>query len=190
MSSLRLKADKTVLKELLVEADGMDLTKYTEESVQIFHAALAKAQIVMADVSLSVNEQTAVNEAAEALRTARDGLVKKTESDADDSAGEEIPGGSETPDDSETPGSSGGSDGNGTSGGSGTIDDGTAGQGENAGNNTAINTTAAGQSGTNARKAAKTGDDSTVLPVWLMVMAAAGITGCIAIKKRGNKKLL
>ena len=190
LSSLRLKADKTVLKELLTEAEGMDLTKYTEESVQIFHAALAKAQIVMADVSLSVNEQTAVNEAAEALRTARDGLVKKTESDADDSAGEEIPGGSETPDDSETPGSSGGSDGNGTSGGSGTIDDGTAGQGENAGNNTAINTTAAGQSGTNARKAAKTGDDSTVLPVWLMVMAAAGITGCIAIKKRGNKKLL
>ena len=179
LSGLRLKADKTVLRELLTEVEGVDLTKYTEESVQVFHAALAKAQSVMADMSLSVNEQTAVNEAAEALRAARDGLVKKAESDGEDSDGEETPGGSETPDDSETPGSSGDSDGTGTSGGSENTGSGTEDQAGDAGNK--IGTTAAGQNGANV-KAAKTGDHSAMLLVWLLL--TAGSTGYIVYRRR------
>ena len=43
MNALRLKADKSVLADLINQTEDLDLTGYTEESVSIFRAALASA---------------------------------------------------------------------------------------------------------------------------------------------------
>ena len=63
MGSLRLKADKDVLEELLSQAEGLDLTQYTEESAAVFRMALASAQAVFADQTLSVEDQQTVDDA-------------------------------------------------------------------------------------------------------------------------------
>lgn len=65
---------------------GIDLTAYTEESAQAFRAALADAQAVLDDESLTEEDQETVNHAAEQLAAARDALLVK-----DDSAAPENP---------------------------------------------------------------------------------------------------
>ena len=70
------KADKAILKNLIAKAEGLNLTGYTAESVAVLKTALANANTVYADATLSVNDQAAVNEAAAALDDALDGLVK------------------------------------------------------------------------------------------------------------------
>ena len=54
---------------------GMDLSGYTAESVATFRVALANAQAVMADNSLTEDDQTKVNDAVAALTAAMDGLT-------------------------------------------------------------------------------------------------------------------
>lgn len=77
MEKLRLKADKSALEELLNEVGDLDLSKYTEESAEIFRTALASAQAVFADDTLSEDDQQTVDDAVAALGDARDGLVLK-----------------------------------------------------------------------------------------------------------------
>lgn len=86
MSELRKKADKDALEDLISEVSGIDLTDYTEESAQAFRAALADAQAVLDDESLTEEDQETVNHAAEQLAAARDALLVK-----DDSAAPENP---------------------------------------------------------------------------------------------------
>ena len=86
MSELRKKADKDALEDLISEVSGIDLTAYTEESAQAFRAALADAQAVLDDESLTEEDQETVNHAAEQLAAARDALLVK-----DDSAAPENP---------------------------------------------------------------------------------------------------
>ena len=43
MENLRMKADKDALEDLLDEASGIDLSRYTEESAAVFRTALASA---------------------------------------------------------------------------------------------------------------------------------------------------
>ena len=71
----RFKADKSILEDLIGAAQGMDLTGYTAESVATFRSALAAAQAVMADESLSEDDQQVVNDAVTALQSAMDGLT-------------------------------------------------------------------------------------------------------------------
>ena len=71
----RFKADKSILEDLIGTAQGMDLTGYTAESVATFRSALAAAQAVMADESLSEDDQQVVNDAVAALQSAMDGLT-------------------------------------------------------------------------------------------------------------------
>ena len=71
----RFKADKSILEDLIGTAQGMDLTRYTAESVATFRSALAAAQAVMADESLSEDDQQVVNDAVAALQSAMDGLT-------------------------------------------------------------------------------------------------------------------
>ena len=71
----RFKADKSILEDLIGAAQGMDLTGYTAESVATFRSALAAAQAVMADESLSEDDQQVVNDAVAALQSAMDGLT-------------------------------------------------------------------------------------------------------------------
>lgn len=76
MSALRLKADKTTLEALLGEVGSIDLSGYTEESAAVFRSALASAQAVFADETLSVDDQAAVDDAVSVLRQAKAALVE------------------------------------------------------------------------------------------------------------------
>ena len=78
MVNLRLKADKTVLEDLLNEAAGLDLSSYTEESAAVFRTALASAQAVFADAALTEDDQQTVDDAVAALKQAKAGLVAKS----------------------------------------------------------------------------------------------------------------
>ncbi len=70
------KADKAILESLIQKAEGLDLTSYTQESVAVLKSALLKANAVYADVTLSINDQEKVDEAADSLNEAMNGLVK------------------------------------------------------------------------------------------------------------------
>ena len=71
----RYKADKSILEDLIGKAEGIDLTGYTAESVAVFRSALATAQSVLADETLSEDDQATVNAAVAALSAAMDGLT-------------------------------------------------------------------------------------------------------------------
>ena len=71
----RFKADKSILDDLINKAEGIDLTGYTAESVAVFRTALQSAQAVMADETLSEDDQATVNAAVAALSDAMNGLT-------------------------------------------------------------------------------------------------------------------
>ena len=75
MENLRLKANKDALEDLLNEAAGLDLNRYTEESAAAFRTALASAQAVFADETLSEDDQKKVDDAVTALKAAKAGLT-------------------------------------------------------------------------------------------------------------------
>ena len=74
----RYKAHKENLEDILNQAQAVDLSGYTAQSVAVFQAALAEAQAVMADETLSVEDQDAVDAAMEALASAMNGLTAET----------------------------------------------------------------------------------------------------------------
>lgn len=74
----RYKANKENLEDILNQAQAVDLSGYTAQSVAVFQAALAEAQAVMADETLSVEDQDAVDAAVEALASAMHGLTAET----------------------------------------------------------------------------------------------------------------
>lgn len=76
-ADLRLKADKAALEELINAAETVDLSMYTEESAQAFSAAFANALTVMADDTLSEDDQSVVDEAVSQLAAAKDALIVK-----------------------------------------------------------------------------------------------------------------
>ena len=88
----RYKANKENLEDILNQAQAVDLSGYTAESVAVFQAALAEAQAVMADETLSVEDQDAVDAAVEALASAMNGLTA-----------EPTPQPTQTPEASQTP---------------------------------------------------------------------------------------
>ena len=71
----RYKADKSILEDLIGKAESMDLTGYTAESVATFRTALQNAQAVMADETLTEDDQATVNAAVAALSDAMNGLT-------------------------------------------------------------------------------------------------------------------
>ena len=71
----RFKADKSILEDLLNKAENLNLEGYTAESVAVFRTALATAQAVLADNSLSEDDQATVDAAVAALSAAMDGLT-------------------------------------------------------------------------------------------------------------------
>ena len=81
MADLRLKADKDALEDLINEASAIDLSAYTEESADVLRTALAEAQGVFADETLSEDDQAVVDAAAEKLAAARDGLIAKNDAE-------------------------------------------------------------------------------------------------------------
>lgn len=171
MGDLRLKADKDVLEDLINEAEGLDLAQYTEESAAAFRTALASAQAVFADQTLSVDDQQTVDDAVASLRMAREGLTVK----ADGTEGEEQGGAedSQKPDDGNQSGTDdsqkpegGNNSGNGNTGNSGNTG--------NADNGGSVN---------NTQKAAKTGDAAQVGMLAVMVL----LSGFAVLKLRRGK---
>ena len=72
-------ANKTELQNLLNEANSLDLSLYTEESVKVYKEALAYANEVFADDTLMASDKDKVDDAVSKLRAAIDGLTLKEE---------------------------------------------------------------------------------------------------------------
>lgn len=87
MDNLRLRADKEALQNLLDSLGTLDLSLYTEESVQVYTAALVKANEVLADTSLSVDDQDEVDAAVKALADAKEQLALKETAGKDNGEG-------------------------------------------------------------------------------------------------------
>ncbi len=81
----RFKADKSNLEDLINKAESIDLSKYTEESVAVFQAAFKAANAVLADESLSEDDQDVVDNAVAELNAAIENLsVKDDATNPDD----------------------------------------------------------------------------------------------------------
>ena len=159
MNALRLKADKSVLEDLISQTEDLDLTGYTEESVSVFRAALAAANDILADENLSVDDQAKVDEAAAALQAAADGLEKAQGGEA------ENPGGSNTGD-AQKPGGS-------QSGNVGQTTGGNADGQEN-------------QKSSAAAGAVKTGDSTPMMAAVILLAAATGAVLFVTRKRTGR----
>ena len=96
----RYKANKDILEGLIGKAESMDLTGYTAQSVATFRTALANAQAVMADATLSEDDQKTVDAAVAELDAAIRGLT--TESGETPNATDK-PEGTDKPDATEKP---------------------------------------------------------------------------------------
>lgn len=94
---LRLIPNKDKLEELINEANEIDESKYTEESINVFKIALARANEILNNKEVNEEEvEKATNDLEESINNLVD--------NADDNDNEETPGDEETPDNEETPG--------------------------------------------------------------------------------------
>ena len=80
----RFKVDKSILEDLVNQAENLDLEGCTAESMAVFRSALAEAQAVMADDSLTEDDQNTVDAAVEKLAGAMDGLTAGSETQPSD----------------------------------------------------------------------------------------------------------
>lgn len=92
----RYKADKSILEELIQKAEGIDESLYTRESIAVFRAALENANLVLADETLSEDDQETVDKAVKELKNTMDNLKKL-------SAGGDTEEEPKDPEDSSTP---------------------------------------------------------------------------------------
>ena len=83
----RYKAEKSILESLINQANALDLSLYTAESVQAFTAALRTANVVLADDNLTDEDQMIVDDAVESLRSAMDNLAETSAEDPKPSDG-------------------------------------------------------------------------------------------------------
>lgn len=173
MGDIRLKPDKELLDNLISQAQSIDTSVYTEESVQALTAALAEAAAVFEDDQADKDQ---VTEAETALKAALEGLIESDK--ADENAGN---GGADT-------GSS--DDG---SADAGNTDAGNAGAG-NTGSGNANTGNKDGQNGSaqNTDRAAKTGDSFPTVPLYAaaaaLALACAAGSGLRKQADRGRKE--
>ena len=149
MENLRLKADKDALEALLDEVSGIDLSQYTEESAAVFRTALASAQAVFADETLSEDDQQTVDDAVTALKEAKDGLAAKADGSEDENE-------------------DGQNQGDGNQGGNGGNTSGT--------DNTGNTGNADKDKGNTVDKAAKTGDAVPIMAMLMLVLVSGSAT--------------
>ncbi len=89
------EADKSALEEVIARAGEIDLSLYTEQSVKTFNEALAYARQVLADDTLTKDDQAVVDEAVSSLEAAISGLEEIGEEPGGEEPGGEEPGGQE-----------------------------------------------------------------------------------------------
>ena len=99
----RFKADKSILEELIAKAEAIDLDGYNEASVGAFRSALAAAQAVMADESLTEDDQAKVDTAVMNLLTAMENLTAEGEMPTDKPNQTPAPDATNTPDNGQVP---------------------------------------------------------------------------------------
>ena len=176
--NLRLKADKSALEDLLNSVAGLDLSQYTEESVQVFRTAYAAANAVMANIALTEDDQHTVDNAVQALAKAKDGLVAK----------EDGTGGDTQDPDSGSTGDTGNTGDNGNAG-----DTGNAGNTGNTGNTSGSNNSGTsgsgsanngGNNGSQAKTAAKTGDAASPAGLLAVLLISGGAVAVLARRKK------
>ena len=158
-----MKADKSTLEDFLNSVADPDLSQYTEESAAVFRTALAKAQAVLADETLTEDDQKTVDDAVQALSDAKDLLQLK-----DPSGGN---GNNNTGDGSDNTGN----------GDSQTPDN-----GDNSGNNGNSGNSNAGNSNAKA-DAPKTGDTTMPFAMLAAVIALAAVCTVVFIARRRNR---
>lgn len=162
VQALDMKADKAALEDLLDSVAGLDLSQYTEESAQAFSTALAAANAVLVDITLTVDDQQKVDDAVQTLAAAKEALVLKDDASAGNEGGSQEPGSG----DSNTGDGSGSSE-----------------SGNNAGGNNA-DTNAGGSSNGNSAKAAKTGDTAPVGAMLAVMVLAVVLAGGAKVLRR------
>ena len=99
----RFKADKSILEGLIAQAQRIDLTGYTAQSVATFRTALAEAQAVLADHSLSEDEQSQVDAMVDKLTAAIHGLTADGAAEPSDTPATDTPEASKAPDATQKP---------------------------------------------------------------------------------------
>ena len=99
----RFKADKSILEGLIAQAQRIDLTGYTAQSVATFRTALAEAQAVLADDSLSEEEQSQVDAMVDKLTAAIHGLSADGAAEPSDTPATDTPEASKAPDATQKP---------------------------------------------------------------------------------------
>ncbi len=99
----RFKADKSILEELIAKAEAMDLNGYNDASVGAFRSALAAAQAVLADESLTEDDQAKVDTAVMNLLTAMENLTAEGEMPTDKPNQTPAPDATNTPDNGQVP---------------------------------------------------------------------------------------
>ena len=165
MSVLRLKADKAALEDLLNSIENLNLSQYTEESVQAFNTALSAAKAVMADKTLTDEDQKTVDEAVQNLAEARDALTLKDNTSGENGENSQNPGSGDTGSDDNNTGEGGVS----SDTGNGSTDAGNKDNNNNTGND-----------------APKTGDQTNAL-LWAVVMMLAGGLGIAAWRRKARQ---
>lgn len=173
MLNLRFKADKSILKSLIEDAETKEESAYTEESYAVLVSAIKDAKVVMENENATQEE---VDAAAATLKSAVDGLVAVN----DDNKGDDNKNNSGSDNKDNTTGSdknNSGNDNNGKSDG-GSKDQNNSQSGNNKNGTTVKN------------KASKTGDMVSLLFPALMLTASAGTIGGVAVqrKKKGSKR--
>lgn len=73
--NLRYKADKSLLEAAVSETAALDLSSYTEASLERYNAAKAEAERLLADNDISSDDQQQINAAAAELKAAVAALV-------------------------------------------------------------------------------------------------------------------
>ena len=99
----RFKADKSILEDLIHQYQDTDLEGYTAQSVAAFRSALAAAQAVMSDETLSEEDQATVDAAAEALKAAYEGLTAENPQPSETPEASQKPGATDKPQTTEKP---------------------------------------------------------------------------------------
>lgn len=83
IESLKLKADKSELKELLESVAEIDLGGYTSESVQNYKEALSVAEMILKNDNLSTEDQSIIDNAVTALKAAKESLQPEQKPDTE-----------------------------------------------------------------------------------------------------------
>ena len=178
MLNLRFKADKSILKSLIEDAETKEESAYTAESYTVMALALNDAKVVIENENATQEE---VDEAAATLKSAIDGLVVVKDDKKDDNKDDATKG-----DDSKDDGTKGDDSKDDSTKGDDNKDN-SAGESKDQNNS---------QSGSDKKettaknRASKTGDMTSLLFPALMLTASAGAIGGVAVqrKKKGNKR--